>query len=718
MSRGLSLSAFAAIASTLLTVLGAPTADAAPGPAWSVNLIAKPTAFTRSGEGLPSEEREEYFVIATNVGGAPSSGTFTLSDSLPTNVETNPGLPPSGTNRIAAGGSAALNCAVAGQTVTCEGSESLMVGESVQMSLPVVVSASAGMEVTNSVEITGGGAAGRQATITTPVGPAQLAFGLSDGSRGLKNGYFEAGDNSPGLAGSHPYQTSFTLNFNTTILSNGNLYGVEEPKSVGVTLPRGLYANPTATSERCTEAQLESDLNFSTETGIIEGGCPRRTQVGVAVVVIRQASGSTLVPLVKPVFNMVPPPGSAAELGFDAEAAVYVHVLGHVLSGGEYEVAAKVPDTPAKLQVASTSIFLWGSPTDPAHDAMRGLSGESGGESGTEGCIGRTEAENQCPTDRLSKAFLTLPSDCPQAPLTVSAEVSSWQHPLVILQRRIDASDVSGKSIASRDCSALRFSPSISSRVSNSRADSPTGLAVDLHQPQDQEFADRSTANLRDATVALPVGVSVNPSSANGLGACSEAQIGFEPASDGRLRFSESAQSCPNSSKIGIVNVSTPLLEHDLQGAVYVAKPYANPFNSLFAIYLAVEDEETGILSKLAGEVIPDPRTGQLTATFTENPELPLEDIDLDFFAGNTATLKTRLTCGTYTITSSLVPWSAPEGATAHPTGSFATTAPASGAGPLPDCRSGSPLCAEPPGGHRHPQGWHLQSVRPQAQPS
>ena len=59
-----------------------------------------------------------------------------------------------------------------------------------------------------------------------------------------------------------------------------------------------------------------------------------------------------------------------------------------------------------------------------------------------------------------------------------------------------------------------------------------------------------------------------------------------------------------------------------------------NPFGSLLAIYLAVEDEETGIVAKLAGKVEPNPATGQLTATFTENPELPLEDIDLHFFNG------------------------------------------------------------------------------------
>ena len=63
-----------------------------------------------------------------------------------------------------------------------------------------------------------------------------------------------------------------------------------------------------------------------------------------------------------------------------------------------------------------------------------------------------------------------------------------------------------------------------------------------------------------------------------------------------------------------------------LKGSVYLAKPFDNPFGSLLALYLVVEDEATGIIAKLAGKVKPDPATGQLTTTFAENPQLPLED--------------------------------------------------------------------------------------------
>jgi hypothetical protein len=89
------------------------------------------------------------------------------------------------------------------------------------------------------------------------------------------------------------------------------------------------------------------------------------------------------------------------------------------------------------------------------------------------------------------------------------------------------------------------------------------------------------------------------------------------------------------------------------------------------AIYLAIEDEETGIVSKLAGKVEPDPNTGQLTTVFEENPQLPLEEVKLHLFGGARASLVTPISCGAHTTTTTLTPWSSPEGLDAHPSDSF-----------------------------------------------
>ncbi|HET7484129.1 MAG TPA: hypothetical protein VFJ64_01985 [Solirubrobacterales bacterium] len=199
----------------------------------------------------------------------------------------------------------------------------------------------------------------------------------------------------------------------------------------------------------------------------------------------------------------------------------------------------------------------------------------------------------------------------------------------------------------------------------------------------------RATSPAKDVSVTLPAGMSLNPSAANGLDACSEAQIGYLPEAEG-VHFSESPQSCTDAAKIGTVEATSPLLDHAVNGAVYVAKPFDNPFGSLLAIYLALEDPATGIVAKLAGKVEPDPSTGQLRTTFLENPQLPIEDVRLHIFNGARAALKTPLACGEYTTTSSLTPWSSPEGEDESPEDSFEISAPPSG-GSCPESEAQAP---------------------------
>jgi hypothetical protein len=204
-----------------------------------------------------------------------------------------------------------------------------------------------------------------------------------------------------------------------------------------------------------------------------------------------------------------------------------------------------------------------------------------------------------------------------------------------------------------------------------------------------------ASAHLKDTTVTLPQGLVINPSVANGLAACDEAQIGFIGTgfeAPNPIHFTKTPQSCPAASKIGTVTVTTPLLDHKVQGALYIAKPFDNPFGSFMALYLVVEDEQTGIVAKLAGKVSPDPQTGQLTTSFENNPQLPLEDIELSLFGGPKAALKTPLACATYTTNTTLVPWSTPEGQTEHPTDAFQTSVAAGGNGACPTSEAGAPV--------------------------
>jgi hypothetical protein len=149
--------------------------------------------------------------------------------------------------------------------------------------------------------------------------------------------------------------------------------------------------------------------------------------------------------------------------------------------------------------------------------------------------------------------------------------------------------------------------------------------------------------------------VQLSPSAADGLLACSQAQIGLENANK---------PTCPDASKVATVTIKTPLLPDPLEGEVYLAAPQnfagplENPFGSLIALYLVAEDPTAGVLVKLAGQTTPDPVTGQLVTTFEDTPQLPFSDLELHFFGTARAPLSTPALCGAYTTESSFTPWS------------------------------------------------------------
>ncbi|HEY7961100.1 MAG TPA: hypothetical protein VID29_04175, partial [Solirubrobacteraceae bacterium] len=232
----------------------------------------------------------------------------------------------------------------------------------------------------------------------------------------------------------------------------------------------------------------------------------------------------------------------------------------------------------------------------------------------------------------------------------------SWQSPGSFVTAAVSSPPTTG-------CERLSFKPTITVQPEATTADSPAGLAVDLKVPQDglETPEGLTAANLKKAVITLPAGVSVNPSAADGLQACSPAQIGLENSAE---------PSCPDASKVGAVEIHTPLLADPLEGSVYLAQQNSNPFGSLLAIYVTAEAD--GALLKLAGHITADPSTGQLTATFDNNPQLPFSELKLNFFGGPRAALATPESCGTFTTSSDLMPWSAPEsGLDATPFDSF-----------------------------------------------
>jgi hypothetical protein len=236
---------------------------------------------------------------------------------------------------------------------------------------------------------------------------------------------------------------------------------------------------------------------------------------------------------------------------------------------------------------------------------------------------------------------------------------NSWQAPLVYEGADAKLPGITG-------CGRLDFKPSMVVQPTSTASDSPSGLHVELNVPQNEDPTGLAEADLKDATVTLPAGWTVNPSSANGLAGCPllRGNEGHGGQTGIDLENAEPAR-CPEASKVGTVRIKTPLLEEELTGGVYVAQQGnagaaqgENPFGSLLALYIAAEAPERGVVVKLAGHVQLDPVTGQLTTTFDENPQLPFETLKLDLSRGERSPLATPRSCGSYQPTALLEPFS------------------------------------------------------------
>jgi hypothetical protein len=124
----------------------------------------------------------------------------------------------------------------------------------------------------------------------------------------------------------------------------------------------------------------------------------------------------------------------------------------------------------------------------------------------------------------------------------------------------------------------------------------------------------------------------------------------------GTIRFDGVKPSCPESSKVATGEISTPVLRDPLHADFYIAKQSDNPYNSLFAGYLVAKGD--GALVKVPAKIDVDPGTGQVTTTFTDNPQQPFEDLELHFKGGNRGLFTTPSACGTYKSTYEFFPWS------------------------------------------------------------
>ena len=628
----------AACVSAVVLAVGVPSVAgaAAPAPAWSIDAASWPTVLIRGD----STGEESFQVAVFNAGGAETDGAaVTFTDTLPTGVT--PDL-------VDIGGS----CSAAGQTLTCTHEGIVEPGEFVEFTVPVDVAVNAPSGGVNVVGVSGGGAESVTASQQVATGTEPALFGFLPGAAGF-DGEISGADGLPDTqAGSHPYSLSYAINLAQALVRENGAHDATDLRDLTVNLPAGVIANPQATPTRCTEAQLESDLDLNPL--VAHRGCPKTSAVGTITPISAGFAGlrteTTLI------YNMVPPPGVPAEFGFDAlNLDFYVHTFGSVRTGGDYGLSSTSSDINATLALAGLQVTLWGDPSDPGHDVQRGGPAEQ----------------------RATPPFLTMPSAC-SGPLTTTASADSWEETGIFHEAGFASHDQSGNPVGVTGCERLAFSPSVFAHPDTTAAAVPAGLDFDLHIPQSEGSDNLAEADLRNAVVTLPAGMVLNPSAANGLVACSAAQIDLSGAGPA---------TCPDASKVGTVEVTSPLVDHPLPGSVYLAAQDENPFGSLLALYIAIDDPATGTIVKLAGHVEGDPGTGQLKATFDDIPQLPFEEMHLRLFGGPRGAL-VNPGCGSHAVTTALTPWSS--STAVEPAGAFEIDQGCGGGGFAPGFTAGT----------------------------
>ncbi len=612
-----------ALADTDIVQLGADS-SALTGGGTHTTLITTPIPGGR-GTG-------EVAVYAQNIGGATSSGTIKATITLPTGITST--ATPNGEKWA---------CSPSGpQQYLCQSTDTIGPGLSTP---PIHVGVATEALATSGpvkVEFKEGGAS-EPATYEMP-----LTISATPALPGIQSFIAGAYNKNGGLdsrAGGHPYTASTGIFVNTKRAPNGNVVPSGEPKDIMVDLPPGFLGNPVAVPQ-CPDSE---DLS----------GCSTNTIVGVVKPMIEEFGsgnhGGTTTAV--PVFNTEAPFGSPAKFKFLADNILLVNVVGSLRSDEDYGVTVGSPNTAQIRAVYGAFFSFWGAPADPSHDSQRCATIETG-------CSVSSGVKNT--------AFATQATNCAEeaiAPPVTTISVNTWQNPAEIFHRSITMPMVTG-------CDQLKFTAGFTFQPSETKADSPASFTADLTVPSEglTEPEKLTTPEQKKTVVDLPAGVTLNPSAADGLGACSEQQIGLknkiDPATGlpkpepmpNRLRFTKDPNSCPDASKIGTIEVKTALLANTLHGDLYLAaQGTGNPFGSLFAVYLVIEDPRTGVFVKLPGEVQPDPATGRLRTVFDDIPQLPFESLRLHFAGGPRAPLATPTTCGLYTTTTQNTPWSAPE---------------------------------------------------------
>ncbi len=441
-----------------------------------------------------------------------------------------------------------------------------------------------------------------------------IPFGVT----GFESSLYDTASHEFTKAGRHPFAGAASFTFTKKrILVPENLKEsakyepVEHVRNGSLDVPRGIVGNPLAVPKVCPT--IADVLNAPTT-------CPPGSAVGGVHIVFSGTLGSF------PIYALKPEYGTPAQFVFKDPLGNAYTVTPRLRADEGYAISFELSPTPIVPLLGAKFVFC-----------------DFGANSGSTGEFTGCKKANDPGAN--PKPLFANPTRCSGPPPTATARIDTWEHP-----GEVKSYEFSGSPM--EDCDEVPFEPHSSLTPTSTQADSPTGMNVEITMPSDglEEPQGVTQASLDTATVTFPEGMAINPAAADGLGACSPAQIKLH---------SNDPDECPASSKVGTVEIETPLIEETLTGNVYVASQGDNPFKSTLGLYMDFDSPKDGIRIKVAGKLVPDPVTGQLTSVFTENIEDPFSRLVLRFNQGPRAPLINPPTCGAYAIHSEFSPWSA-----------------------------------------------------------
>jgi hypothetical protein len=443
-------------------------------------------------------------------------------------------------------------------------------------------------------------------------------------------------------AGAHP---DLTVSFVLVVESRETaLNGEDVPSQYVVQLPPGLVAN-FGSIPACKLTAFESTV-YDNETS----HCSAASQLGVVSVLYGGELTDRSYPLYKiDIQNLYGTHGEhLAAIGFPYELIterVPIILRADLRTDSDYGLTltgrGRFPEfTPAPF------FTFWGDPWSPTHDRER------------------WNPETQqwgASVDGLLVPFITTSSDCNSGVLESKIQVQYWWEP----ERWFpdNPEDFAYRSFLPQatGCKTEEFDPRGAISPTSNELDSSTGLNVNLEAPSHGTNSQESPP-LKNLSITLPAGMSVNPATLNGMDGCTPSQIGLmdsgAPGSTS-IHFARGEAHCPDASKIGTGIADTPLADGPVKVGLYFATPYENPFHSLMVLYAVFES--LGFTIKLAAKVEANPITGQLTTKMEGLPQLPLERLSLKVFDGPRAPLSAPETCDVGSGSATLDPWSAPE---------------------------------------------------------